>query len=60
MGVGEGHNKYLVYKNDNFNAPTRFDACRGLLHIQNMLSNHGSWYVEALIRCFNLTATKRQ
>lgn len=29
MGVGEGHNKYLMYKNDNFNAPTRFDACRG-------------------------------
>lgn len=24
MGVGEGHNKYLMYKNDNFNAPTRF------------------------------------
>lgn len=26
MGVGEGHNKYLMYKYDNFNAPTRFDA----------------------------------
>lgn len=43
MGVGEGHNKYLMYKNDNFNAPTRFDACRGLLHTQYMLFE--SWIV---------------